>query len=296
MRERALRLGPAGALVGVVSEPAPAGPPAPARPALILLNAGIVHRVGPSRLSVRLARGLCAAGFLAARFDHGGLGDSAGSADRRTFLEGAVDETRTVMDALSERYGVQRFLLGGLCAGAATAFRTAVLDPRVAGLCLMNAQGLDGSPRWNEHVKNRGWARNYWTRSLFSTDSWRRALTGRVGYGRLAAVLARSASERLFPARDVQDVGARLAQELADLLARRARVLFVFAGDEHSRDYFAAVAGARRAELEATGGLETASVPRSDHTFTLLADQRALLALVERWARAGEPADGRGAA
>ena len=249
MRERALRLGPAGALVGVVSEPAPAGPPAPARPALILLNAGIVHRVGPSRLSVRLARGLCAAGFLAARFDHGGLGDSAGSADRRTFLEGAVDETRTVMDALSERYGVQRFLLGGLCAGAATAFRTAVLDPRVAGLCLMNAQGLDGSPRWNEHVKNRGWARNYWTRSLFSTDSW-----------------------------------------------RRARVLFVFAGDEHSRDYFAAVAGARRAELEATGGLETASVPRSDHTFTLLADQRALLALVERWALAGEPADGRGAA
>jgi pimeloyl-ACP methyl ester carboxylesterase len=285
VRESALRLGP-GALIGVVSEP---DLPDPARPAVLLLNAGMVHRVGPSRLSVRLARALCASGFRVARFDHGGLGDSAPRAEPGTWLEGAAQETRAVMDALAERHGTQSFLLAGLCAGAATAFRAAVQDPRVAGICLLNAQGLDGSPRWNAHVKNRGWARNYWTRSLRNPDSWRRALRGRVGYARLAGVLYRSAAQRLFPPRDVAAIGDQLSGELAGLLARRVRVLFVFAGDEHSRDYFDAVAGGRRAQLEASGCLRTAAVARSDHTFTLLADQRELVPLVERWALGGEP-------
>jgi len=58
MREHALLFGDAQGLVGVITDPP--GPAGPSRPGVILLNAGVIHRVGPSRLYVNLARALAA--------------------------------------------------------------------------------------------------------------------------------------------------------------------------------------------------------------------------------------------
>ena len=59
MTEEAVLFGTTQSLVGILSQPpreeAPRG-----LPAVILLNAGIVHRVGPNRLYVRMARELAA--------------------------------------------------------------------------------------------------------------------------------------------------------------------------------------------------------------------------------------------
>jgi hypothetical protein len=48
MREHALLFGDAQGLVGVITDPP--GPGGGSRPGVILLNAGVIHRVGPSRL------------------------------------------------------------------------------------------------------------------------------------------------------------------------------------------------------------------------------------------------------
>ena len=53
-----------------------ARPIRPARPAIILLNTGVEHHVGPHRLYVPLAREWAARGHLVLRFDLGGIGDS----------------------------------------------------------------------------------------------------------------------------------------------------------------------------------------------------------------------------
>ena len=71
MKERALRIGRPTPLIGVVSEPEAFDP---ARPAVIILNSGIMHHVGACRLSVKLAREVAAKGLLAARFDYSGIG------------------------------------------------------------------------------------------------------------------------------------------------------------------------------------------------------------------------------
>jgi hypothetical protein len=48
----------------------------------VLLNAGAVHRQGPFRLYVHLARRLAALGFSCVRFDQPGIGDSLQAAER----------------------------------------------------------------------------------------------------------------------------------------------------------------------------------------------------------------------
>lgn len=72
-REEAHRFGRASHLVGVV------GLPDTRRAAIgvIVLNAGLVHRVGPFRLHVELTRRINATGYATLRFDLSTLGDSA---------------------------------------------------------------------------------------------------------------------------------------------------------------------------------------------------------------------------
>ncbi|HWU86648.1 MAG TPA: hypothetical protein VN253_05215, partial [Kofleriaceae bacterium] len=46
------------------------------RPFAVLLNSGLMHRVGPFRTGVELARSLAARGVRVLRYDRSGLGDS----------------------------------------------------------------------------------------------------------------------------------------------------------------------------------------------------------------------------
>jgi pimeloyl-ACP methyl ester carboxylesterase len=131
MKERTVLIGEDPALVGIVTEPGSASD-VECRPACLLLNAGLVHRVGPNRLHVRLARELAAAGFRACRFDLSGRGDSEVRRDGLPFLESSVAEIRTVMDYLGKT-GSRRFVLMGICSGAVNALQLAAVDPRVAG-------------------------------------------------------------------------------------------------------------------------------------------------------------------
>src|SRR6185436_6886506 len=98
VRDEAVRLAPEGQLVGILSYPPGAQPAArsdtlspatPAAPAFIILNAGVLHRVGPHRLHVILARRIAASGLPSLRLDLGGIGDSIASSDATSFRDSA---------------------------------------------------------------------------------------------------------------------------------------------------------------------------------------------------------------
>ncbi|MBL8258074.1 pimeloyl-ACP methyl ester carboxylesterase [Pseudoxanthomonas japonensis] len=119
-------------LVGVLTRPAGT----PAGTALILLNAGLLPRVGPFRTYVQLARSLAAEGFVVFRFDQSGLGDSpvssqAGEGRKRR-------ETVAAMDVVARETGVRQCVLGGLCSAADDAFNIAPQESRVMGLLLLD--------------------------------------------------------------------------------------------------------------------------------------------------------------
>ena len=294
MKEHAFVFGEGQGLVGVITDP----PGVPGRrgeglPGAILLNAGVIHRVGPSRLYVHLARELAAIGCVAARFDHSGIGDSSTRRDDAPFEVSSIQEARAAMDWMQESRGIDRFVLIGLCSGAVTAFDAAGVDARVAGVVMINPQGFDQNPEWNSYIASRGDARRYWTRSLFSATSWWNALTGRVDYKRLAGVLWRQASGPGHAREVVSSIVTRVGAELQKLMDRKVRTLLVCSEGDDGIEYMNVILQQDVRTMSAATHLSVEILPGADHSLTLLGSQRQVVDVVRAWAALFTPGTAR---
>lgn len=267
-REQVARIGRDGNVVGIRSDPPPdpAGT-APARPGVILLNAGVLHRVGPHRLHVHLARRLAEAGFTALRVDLSGIGDSDGVPGDLTFRESAVADTRAAMDQLSDSGGPASFVLFGLCSGADNSLATAVADPRVAGVVLVDPPAYAT------------------VRSLLRRAF--RPLPTPGGLLSLASGLRRLARQRLGNAPSGPEGGRQLPPPaefgalLGQLADRGVKILAVYSGIHGER--YNAPGQLLEAFPALRGRLELVWLPQANHVFTLGAHQQELIALVTGW-------------
>src|SRR6201991_2252505 len=107
-KEQAVLLG-SHSLVGIVTRP----PPAQQRdePAIVVLNTGIVHRVGHHRMYVSLSRELAKSGRTVVRFDFAGIGDSKPRNDNTSPIMASMTDIREVLDSMETSHGVRRFIL-----------------------------------------------------------------------------------------------------------------------------------------------------------------------------------------
>lgn len=282
VKERATIFGDGAALLGIVS---PAGAVDPGRPAVLLLNAGIVYRVGPARNTVKLARRLARDGFLALRFDLSGLGDSEARDDALSMEEHASLDIRQAMDHLAKTRGVSRFVLVGLCSGADNGLRAAVQDPRVVGCVLMDGYGY----------RTPGYFLRYYGRRLGRWESW-------VGFGRrMTARLEHRLSEWAARARRPEGDGlptqaARVPQwqrkfppraafeaDLRELLERGVAMYFIYTSAMESYYNYQEQFQDAFPRLEMRGLIDTRFFESTDHTFTERHNQRALIDAVAAW-------------
>lgn len=143
MNEQIVAIGDDFTLSGIVSLPEQIDI---AKPAVVILNSGLMHRVGASRTSVGLARTLANDGFLVLRFDLSGIGDSEARTDSLDPVDRIIQEVSASLDHMQNQYGVHRFVLYGLCSGAQNAFKTALKDTRIVGLAGVDNFGFP--TRW----------------------------------------------------------------------------------------------------------------------------------------------------
>ncbi|MBB1473149.1 alpha/beta hydrolase [Luteimonas sp. MC1782] len=251
----------AGNLVGVLTQP-PGG--TRARAALVLLNAGLTHRMGPFRLYVQMARVLAAQGFTVFRFDQSGLGDSALST--QVTAGRVMAETTAAMDLVTSLTGVREFVLGGLCSGANDAFNIAPEDARVAGLLLLDGVGYR-TPGYH--------LRHYLPRLLRPASIW--------GYFR-----RRLGPPRDTPPPELDDFSdfptrAEAARRLEALDARGVQALLLYTGGVG--DYYNHRSQARACfgAVMRSPGMATDYWPECDHTFYLRAHREKLFQAVSQW-------------
>jgi dienelactone hydrolase len=114
---------------------------------VVLLNAGAVRRVGPSRIWVEAARRWSADGVPSLRLDIEGIGDADGPAnpyeeDAALYVPTLVPQVIRALDFLQARGVGDQFVLVGLCAGAYWAFHGALRDPRVCAAAMLNPRAL----------------------------------------------------------------------------------------------------------------------------------------------------------
>jgi len=138
--ESALLFGEDKSLVAVLTDPEPGAEGV--RRGVIILNAGVLHRVGPNRVHVHLARLLAESGFVVLRFDFSGIGDSRKAEGTEPFAQRAVREACQAMDVLGQQRGVREFLVIGICAGADAGLEVCSRDPRVVGAVLIDGYNL----------------------------------------------------------------------------------------------------------------------------------------------------------
>jgi pimeloyl-ACP methyl ester carboxylesterase len=133
--EQAVLLGRAKSLLGVLARPRE---DARGRPAVVILNTGIIHRVGQHRMYVTMARQFAAAGHVVLRFDFSNIGDSRSRTDGLSPIAACLAEVQDALDWLTAASNVNEVVLIGLCSGADIALRYGHSDERVVGLVLLD--------------------------------------------------------------------------------------------------------------------------------------------------------------
>lgn len=273
IRESIMEIGQPTPLVGVLTESG-----APSDTALILLNSGIMHRVGSCRLSVRLARQLATAtNIMCLRFDFSGVGDSrARRTDGEDFDRVAAGEVIEVMNHLRRIRGVRKFILYGLCSGARVACNVAEKDSRVIGV----AQ-LEGFC----YPTPGAYARYYWRR-VWSFDAWKkraaRWLGIRLGATAQTSVLTGAKADFEVP-EFAEDPGQeRIARQLHVLMQKDVKLHCVFTGREPYYCYRDQFRDCFR-EVDFGSKLSINYFPEASHIFTEPLYQTQMIDGIVRW-------------
>jgi hypothetical protein len=267
--EKVFTFGPAAGLVGVLTEP-DAGAAHPERPAVLMWNVGINHRVGPFRFNVDLARQLAQAGFTVLRFDISGLGDSEVRKDTVNEFERASLDVQEAMNALQAKRGLRRFVLIGFCSSVDAAHVVALRDDRVVGVAYLE------SYVW----RTRGYYVRYPLRYL-SPARWQRLLARRFPalFPTYGGGLQDDREQVYLRDRPSME---KFGRDVRGLIARGVKLMFVYvSGDNpfNHRDQFFEMTGGR--DLE--GKVELVFYPEADHTFFLVRDRTRLINDVSRW-------------
>ena len=297
MSEKTVQFGAFKTLVGVISEPqAPAG----RGPAVILSNAGLIHRIGPNRIYVKLARLLAQQGFIVLRFDLSGVGDSLPRPDLMPVEQFTIADVTQAMDYLAQAYGSQRFVLMGHCAGAYHSFRTAAQDARVAGVVMINPDG--GEADWVDYDRKRKLARyyeNYYGKKvLLDPQRWKRFFNGQISYrdvlkNILKNVLWNRISGLFFRIRQrlaAPKPAAAGPQQLFSIEAILAKLgeleltaLLIYSENSTGLERVQTGMGKTLKQLRAAGKLTFAVIPGADHIFSPLASQARLFETIQAW-------------
>ncbi len=279
MSERCIVFGAKSGLVGTLSLPPPPSSGA-ANIGFLFLNAGVVHRVGPHRINVRLARQFAARGIPSIRFDLAGHGDSVQPSGERSFEEQAVIDIRSAMDALGAAANLHRFAIFGYCSGAYHGFATALADERVAGIVMYDAYRY---PTLKMHA-HRYFSRLRQPRAL-------RALAAAMGRGvanvwRRVRSPAGGGEERLVPQLgriDFIPSKSEFAAGLRTLLDRGVRIHMIYSGGAIREYNYRGQFHDALAPLGIGERIDAEFLPDLDHVASGLADQADLMRRILRW-------------
>lgn len=268
--EQVVMFGPDGRLVGVVTSPAADDSPASSPAAVVILNAGIIHRVGPGRLHVRLARMLAEAGHTVLRFDLPGIGDSPQYPGLRDYVEAIERDCRRAID-IATRGGAESVVIFGLCSGADFGFRVAAVDPRVEGLILVDPSV----------PVTRGYHLRWWMSRVANPGSWRSLLTGNSNLlARLRA--GGDADNGQGSVTSEYYLGEAGARRLRDIVRRGVRFCCVFTGGQGRYNYRSQFAEAFP-DVDFGDQLDLEYWPDCTHIFLSERDKLRLLAAVRDW-------------
>ncbi len=297
MREEIINFGESASLVGILNHTE--GENEEQGLCAIFLNAGLIHKIGPNRLYVKLARCLAGKGVCCFRFDYSGLGDSGISKMNRSLNEIKNGEIKQAMDVVQKNIGIKRFVLIGICTGAEDAFRVSSEDTRIAGLLL-----IDGVYQDKQLLKSiypiaaRNCVIRYYKKHMFDYKRWAKVFTGKSGLFNKNNLIAAFKMLLTFLMR-LKDIikkdsrkrksnteGAPIQiniEEWKKLFERDIKIYLVFCEGGNAIDVFNLTVAKQLDKYKKSGLLSVDFIKDVDHTFTPIWSQELLTNLISNW-------------
>jgi alpha-beta hydrolase superfamily lysophospholipase len=289
--EEAVRFGRPTPLFGIITTPAPFTAGQRSTKAVLLLNAGAVHRIGPNRLYVALARHLARHGYTVLRMDVAGIGDSPPRADAPenvVYSRHALEDVRLALDYLRLHWDVTEVYAAGLCSGAYNAFKAAVANLPLTGAILINPltffwkEGM--TLQYTEYTEHRvAHDMQRYRTNAFRLSSWLKLLRGEVNLRELSQVLARHTRTIVLgpPRALARSLGFRLHDdlptELQSIVRSGVQLQFIFADHDPGHELLNKLGGTTARRLRARGLIGVTTIEDADHTFTDQAARRMLV-------------------
>ena len=279
LSERAVQFGRENSLVGIIAQATAQA--SSELPTIVILNSGIIHRVGHHRMYVTMSRRLAEAGYAVLRFDFAGLGDSTPRSEGLAPLESSLSDIGDALDWLQSTRQVSRVILMGLCYGADYALLYGHKDPRVVGLVLMDPS-IPPTTRYLIHYFGRRLTR------MTKLDTWLNLSRGR---SRIWSQMTERLLNMLRPTREPQDLSLQNPKTPFDLeqiyqhsVDRGVEFLAIFTAGaatplvtyrEQLLDGFPNLKFGKQLRLE--------FFKNSDHVFTSQSDRERLNFVILEW-------------
>lgn len=263
-------IGPRKSLFGILTEPVGGG--RRSGPAVLVLNSGLQHRVGPFRLHVQLARALANLGFPVLRIDQSGRGDSERRKGVR-FLDSVEADFEEAADFLREAVHARSFVLIGLCSGADDALYIASKRREVVGVVLLDGYAARTLKYYGKYYAPRALSLRSWWGLL--RRALARLIPGRGGDGRSAEPAALI---------ELQEPAGRseMRRRFAAAAEGGRRLLCIFTSDVE--DYYNHQ-GQLTDWLGAAGRQSVREIyfAGAEHTYPMLSDRRRLIDSIGAW-------------
>jgi hypothetical protein len=273
MIEKVFKFGSHEHLIGVVSTPENSFTEG-GRPAVLLLNSGLLHRIGPYRLNVDLGRILASDGYLNMRFDLSGIGDSQFTPEKSYYAASVICDIQNAMDFMQKHYKSERFVLIGNCSGASNAEMSALADKRITGLVLM-----DGFA-----IRTFGFYFRVFIKYLKNPFRFFRML-GKIINSQITKIFMKSEKEpqKTSMFSNSQPKRAQLASEMRLLVERGVAILCIYSGGLPSWYSYPTQFLDMFKDVDFQGMLQLEHFKNADHLYTAYSERRKLIECTRQW-------------
>ncbi|MBV8518596.1 MAG: alpha/beta fold hydrolase [Acidobacteria bacterium] len=260
-------------IFGIASEPSSRKSDAPA---ILLVNAGSTHHVGPNRLYVHVARALAQAGFRTLRFDLPGLGDSVID-DVARENDPYLPESSDVLADVVARLHAPRVVLAGVCSGAHASFHAAA--------------GLASAPIVESIVINpltfdyqRGMSLDQPTTSYSEWQRYLRSMRTLAGWKRLfrretpLSTIVRTVIDRARLLAKPKKGDPTIERNLRAIVGAGRQLTFVFSQFDPGYELLMLGAGPTVRALRKEGRIALWRIANATHTFESKATREVMIA------------------
>ena len=292
IRESSIFFGPHHSLFGILAEPNESSASnSRSETAILMLNVGANHRIGPNRIYVKMARSLTACGYSVFRFDLAGIGDSrveTGFSIKNLYERDCTLDVRAAVDYLVANGG-KKIVVMGICSGAFVSFQAALVDPRITGQILMNPRLLEYQVGQNEDPLQRAMqsyykSTHFYRRELLNLGVYRRLWSGEVDvkgiFKRFQIVFKARFKRKIEWFLQSKSSNESVLSKIKRLSNQGTHTLLIMATEDDGRDYIDDQLGTLCCHLQGDPKFQVILVEDADHTFSTSKSQQIVIAKV----------------